>query len=127
MIYSQIVTWTAFAILAMFCLESLQIVSNIVVALGLRDQNQDPGRSFALPVPGQMFFRELFRNETRFKAKPADGTVAEASAGRARPGWVQQSLNMCSRPVHKNLFLEGLASHCKAKTTFAFHFSIINA
>ena len=26
-----------------------------------------------------------------------------------------------------NSHLKGLASHCKAKTTFSFHFSIINA
>ena len=36
--------------------------------------------------------------------------------------------------VHKNVYIEldskrskGLASHCKAKTTFTFYFSIINA
>ena len=29
--------------------------------------------------------------------------------------------------VHMKLKCKGLASHCKAKTTFAFHFSIINA
>ena len=31
---------------------------------------------------------------------------------------------LCFSPL---TLLKGLASHCKAKTTFAFHFSIINA
>ena len=30
-------------------------------------------------------------------------------------------------PSHYKVVLKGLASNCKAKTTFAFHFSIINA
>ena len=29
--------------------------------------------------------------------------------------------------LKKVFFFKGLASHCKAETTFAFHFSIINA
>ena len=43
---------------------------------------------------------------------------------RLRTGVKEPSLHLIDGHVTK---LQGLASHCKAKTTFTFYFSIINA
>ena len=89
-----------------------------------------PGYLVEMLLKG-LYLPEIYR---RFSAIQQN-TIFIESIARCGKGNTQQNLRQNVEPnIHQTLKknnnkrkFKGLASHCKAKTTFTFHFSIINA